>query len=89
MLHQAMMKTSIKYRSVFKLGQRAINILGAYSTNDKESIYRRTEQMVDRIIRDRYYLSKGLEIVLPRNSSYFIKENGQFVKKSKTTTTPI
>lgn len=89
MLHQAMMKTSIKYRSVFKLGQRAIDILGAYSTNDKESIYRRTEQMVDRIIRDRYYLSKGLEIVLPRNSSYFIKENGQFVKKSKTTTTPI
>jgi hypothetical protein len=71
MLHQAMMKTSVKYRAIFNLGKRAINNLGAFSTNDKEAIYRRTEQMVDRIIRDRYYLSKGLSIKLPSGTEYF------------------
>jgi hypothetical protein len=83
MLHQAMMKTSVKYRSIFNLGQRAIDNLGAHSTNDKESIYRRTEQMVDRIIRDRYYLSKGLEFNIPRGSAYFIKVNDKLIKKTK------
>ena len=43
MLHQAMMKTSVKYRSIYNLGKKAINLLGAYSTDDKEAIYRRTE----------------------------------------------
>jgi hypothetical protein len=43
MLHQAMMKTSVKYRSIYSLGKKAINLLGAYSTDDKEAIYRRTE----------------------------------------------
>jgi len=43
MLHQAMIKTSVKYRSVYNLGKKAINLLEAYSTDDRESIYRRTE----------------------------------------------
>ena len=82
MLHQAMMKTSVKYRSVYNLGKKAINLLGAYSTDDRESIYRRTEQMVDKIIRDRHYLSKGLSFKLPSKTGYFIKENGKLVRKT-------
>ena len=90
MLHQAMMKTSVKYRAIFNLGKRAINNLGAFSTNDKEAIYRRTEQMVDRIIRDRYYLSKGLSIKLPSGTDYFTMQNNKLVKKvSRSTTAPI
>ena len=90
MLHQAMMKTSVKYRSVYNLGKKAINLLGAYSTDDKEAIYRRTEQMVDKIIRDRYYLSKGLSFKLPSKTGYFIKENGKLVRKTtSSSTTPI
>lgn len=90
MLHQAMMKTSVKYRTIFTLGKRAINNLRAFSTNDKEAIYRRTEQMVDRIIRDRYYLSKGLSIKLPIGSEYFAMQDGRLVKKiSRNTTAPI
>lgn len=71
MLHQAMLKTSAKYRAIVNLGQRAIDKLGAYSSDDKESVYRRTEQLVDRIIRDRYLLSKSLKIKVPRGQSYF------------------
>lgn len=72
MLHQAMLKTSAKYRAIVNLGQRAIDKLGAYSSDDKESVYRRTEQLVDRIIRDRYLLSKSLKIKVPRGQSYFV-----------------
>ena len=90
MLHQAMMKTSVKYRSVYNLGKRAINLLGAYSTDDKEAIYRRTEQMVDRIMRDRYYLSKGISFKLPARVGYFVKENEQLKRKTtSSSTTPI
>ena len=90
MLHQAMMKTSVKYRSVYNLGKRAIDLLGAYSTDDKEAIYRRTEQMVDRIMRDRYYLSKGISFKLPARVGYFVKENGQLKRKTTSSnTTPI
>ena len=87
MLHQAMMKTSIKYRSVYTLGKRAISLLGAYSTDDKEAIYRRTEQMVDRIMRDRYYLTKGISFKLPSRTGYFIKENGELKKKNTSSST--
>ena len=87
MLHQAMMKTSVKYRSVYTLGKRAINILGAYSTDDKEAIYKRTEQMIDRIMRDRYYLSKGISFKLPSRSGYFVKENGQLKRKTVSSST--
>lgn len=87
MLHQAMMKTSVKYRSVHTLGKRAINILGAYSTDDKEAIYKRTEQMIDRIMRDRYYLSKGISFKLPSKSGYFVKENGQLKRKTVSSST--
>ena len=87
MLHQAMIKTSVKYRSVYNLGKKAINLLGAYSTDDKEAIYRRTEQMVDRIIRDRYYLSKGISFKLPTRIGYFIKENGQLKRKTTSSST--
>jgi len=31
MLHQAMTKTSAKYRAVYELGKKAIDYLGAYS----------------------------------------------------------
>lgn len=87
MLHQAMVKTSIKYRSVYNLGKKAIDLLGAYSADDRESIYRRTEQMVDKIIRDRYYLSKGLSFKLPTKIGYFIKENGKLVRKTTSSST--
>lgn len=90
MLHQAMLKSSVKYRAVYTLGKRAINNLEVYSSNDKEAIYKRTEQMVDRIIRDRYFLSKHLSIKLPTGSEYFIKEDGKLVKKiSRGQTSPI
>lgn len=89
MLHQAMMKTSVKYRSIFNLGKKAINRLNVYSTDNKEKVYRRTEQMVDRIMRDRYYLSKSLLFILPRGSEYFIKEGSRLVKKTVHSSTPI
>ena len=87
MLHEAMMKTSVKYRSVYNLGKRAIDLLGAHSTDDKEAIYKRTEQMVDRIMRNRYYLSKGISFKLPARTGYFIKENGKLVRKNTSTNT--
>jgi len=43
MLHQAMMKTSAKYRAIYTLGRNAISEIGAYSSEDKENILRRTE----------------------------------------------
>jgi hypothetical protein len=43
MLHQAMMKTSVKYRAIYHLGRKAINILEAHSNDDKEAVYKRTE----------------------------------------------
>jgi hypothetical protein len=46
--------------------------------------------MVDKIIRDRYYLSKGLSFKLPSRTGYFIKENGKLVRKTvSSSTTPI
>ena len=90
MLHQAMMKTSVKYRAIYHLGRKAINILEAHSSDDKEAVYKRTEQLVDRIIRDRYYLSKGISFKLPAKVGYFVKKDGKLVRKTiSSSTSPI
>lgn len=86
MLHQAMMKTSAKYRAVYTLGKQAIDDIGAYSADDKENILRRTEQFVDRVMRDRFLVQSRYEIRVPRGQQYFIEENGQLVKKTSSNT---
>jgi hypothetical protein len=43
--------------------------------------------MVDRIMRDRYYLSKGLSFKLPARVGYFIKENGKLIRKNTSSST--
>lgn len=82
MLHQAMLKTSVKYRTIYDLGKKAINNLGAFSTTDKENIYRRTEQFVDRLLRDRYLLSEGIKVSIPRGSDYFVEKSDRLSKKT-------
>ena len=81
MLHQAMMKTSAKYRAIYTLGKDAIDYIGAFSEEDKENILKRTEQFVDRIIRDRFLVQQGYEIRIPRGQEYFIEQNGKLQKK--------
>ena len=82
MLHQAMMKTSAKYRAIFNLGMSAINIIGAYSENDKEQILKRTEQLVDRIIRDRFLVSLNYKIYIPKGQWYFKEVGSRLVKET-------
>lgn len=81
MLHQAMMKTSAKYRAIYTFGRNAISEIGAYSSDDKENILRRTEQFVNRIMRDRFLVQSRFEIRVPRGQQYFIEEGGKLVKK--------
>jgi len=64
MLHQYM-QNSIKYRSIYLLGKRAIQEIGAYSQTDKEYIFKRTEQLINRLIRDRYFIFKNLTFDIP------------------------
>lgn len=81
-LDQEMMKTSAKYRAIKTLGNRAIDIIGAFSTEDKENILKRTEQYVDRVIRDRFLVQTGWKIRIPKGQDYFIEENGKIIKKT-------
>jgi hypothetical protein len=49
------MQNSIKYRGIYKLGKTAIQNIEAFSEKDKESIFRRTEFFIDRLLRDRFF----------------------------------
>ena len=70
------MSNSIKYRGIYKLGKRAILEIGAHSQNDREKIFRRTEQFIDNLMRDRFFFSLGLQIQIPQGTPYFnIKDN--------------
>lgn len=76
MLHQYM-QNSIKYRSIYNLGTTAIKEIGAYSSSDKETIYRRTEQFVDRLLRDRFFIAQELNFEIPIGQDIFIKEENK------------
>lgn len=76
MLHQAMTKTSAKYRAVYELGKKAIDYLGAYSQVDKENILKRTEQLIDRMLRDRFLIQSGYKIMIPKGQKYIRENNG-------------
>ena len=75
MLHQYM-TNSIKYRAIYNLGKRAITEIGAYSAADRENIFKRTEQFIDRLIRDRFFFAQQLEFQIPYGSDYFVFEDG-------------
>ena len=80
MLHQEMMKTSVKYRTIYTLGKRAIDLIGAYSSNDKENVLKRVEQFVDRTIRNRFFIQSKYIIRVPEGHPYFIEEDKKLVK---------
>lgn len=79
MLHQ-LMQNSIKYRSIYKLGKRAIAEIGAYAAKDRENIFKRTEQFVDRLIRDRYFINQNIIFEVPVGNGIFVKENNGNIK---------
>lgn len=79
-LHQMMMSSSVKYRTIYNLGNKAINILGVYSKFDKEKVFKRTEQFVDRLMRDRF-LVRYPKIMIPSGQDYFIKSGDNRFKK--------
>lgn len=76
-LHQAMMKTSAKYRACYVLGNYYINLLGAYSSKDKENILKRVEQFVDRFILNRFLVQSKIQIRVPVGQRIYIEENGE------------
>jgi hypothetical protein len=65
------MSNSVKYRSIYKLGRRAIDEIGAHSQVDKENIFKRTEQFIDRLMRDRFFFSQNLSYEIPKGVDYF------------------
>lgn len=81
-LHQAMTQ-SAKYRSVYNLGRKAIGILRAFSQSDREEIFKKTEQMVNRLMRDRFLISYP-KITIPEGENYFFQDQDQIKKKVST-----
>lgn len=80
-LHQYM-QNSIKYRALYELGKTAIKEIGAYSEKDRESVFRRTEQFIDRILRDRFFISKEITFEIPVGTDFFVREENSIKRQS-------
>lgn len=67
---------SNKYRTIYTIGQKMVNFLGAYSSVDVANIMKRTEQFVDNYITSKWLLETnvmgqhGININLPTGSKY-------------------
>jgi len=82
------MQNSIKYRAIYKLGKVAVQEIGAYSAKDRENIFRRTEQLVDRFLRDRFFISKGINFEIPAGIDTFERDSENNIKLKKGTNSP-
>lgn len=87
-LDQSMKTISIKYRAIWNLGRRAIKLLRAFSAKDKQTVFRRTENLVDSLIRDRFLIHEP-KIILPEGSTFFFKENLSIKNGQTKQATPI
>ena len=70
------MSNSVKYRGIKELGNIAIKEIGIHSSKDKENVYKKTEQFVDELIRDRFFYSLDLVYRVPYGVDYFTVDNG-------------
>lgn len=70
------MTNSAKYRGIKDLGSIAIKEIGVHSSKDKENIYKKTEQFIDELIRDRFFYSLGLIYTVPKGAEYFVVIDG-------------
>ena len=62
------MTNSVKYRGIKELGNISIKEIGAHSSNDRENVYRKTEQFIDELTRDRFFYSLGLVYTVPKGA---------------------
>jgi hypothetical protein len=71
MAHQSLMKSSAKYRAIYNLGRYAIERIGAKTSTDKESVYKRTESFVNDYLRRTWMLDRGIQIKVPYKQQFF------------------
>lgn len=76
------MSNSVKYRAIKDLGNIAIKEIGVHSSKDKENVYKKTEQFVDELIRDRFFYSLNLVYMVPKGVDYFTVESGMLKRNT-------